>query len=76
LRKIETRVEFRDQLSERDRIEFNTWSLTEQDRFRAVVRQYPEYVPQEEADPFAGRHRNPQWRLYYATRAGIRRRAA
>lgn len=77
LRQIDTRAEFRDQLSERDRAEFNALSLTEQDRFRAVVRQHPEYVPPQEPDPFAGqRHRGVSWRLYYATRAGIRRRAA
>jgi hypothetical protein len=76
LRRIATRADFRKQLSERDRIEFNTMSLKEQDRLRTVVERYPEHVSPEEPDPFAGRHRGSSWRLYYSTRAGIRRRAA
>lgn len=78
LRKIEKRAEFRGQLSERDRAEFNALSIKEQDRFRAVVQRYPEHVPPSDPDPFEGRpsSRGSLWRLYYSTRAGIRRRAA
>jgi hypothetical protein len=75
LRQIETRAEFRDQLSERDRALFNALSIKEQDRFRAAVQRYPEHVPPSDPDPFEGRHRRSLWPLYYATRAGIRRRA-
>lgn len=77
LRQIETRAEFRGQLSERDRAVFNTLPIKEQDRFRAAVERYPEHVPPSDPDPFEGRaSRGSSWRLYYSTRAGIRRRAA
>ena len=78
LRQIETRAEFRDRLSERDRAVFNTLPIKEQDRFRAAVQRFPEHVPPSDPDPFEGRpsYRGSLWRLYYSTRAGIRRRAA
>jgi hypothetical protein len=78
LRQIETRAGFRDQLSERHRAEFSALSITQQDRFRAAVQRYPEYVPPSDPDPFEERrsYRGSLWRLYYSTRAGIRRRAA
>ena len=78
LRQIETRAEFRNQLSERDRAVFNTLPIKEQNRFRAAVERYPEHVPPSDPDPFEGRpsYRGSLWRLYYSTRAGIRRRAA
>jgi hypothetical protein len=78
LRQIETRAEFRDQLSERDRAEFSALPITQQDRFRAAVQRFPEHVPPSDPDPFEGRpsYRGSLWRLYYSTRAGIRRRAA
>jgi hypothetical protein len=78
LRQIDQRAEFRDQLSERDRALFNALSIKEQDRFRAAVQRYPEHVPPSDPDPFEERpsYRGSLWRLYYSTRAGIRRRAA
>jgi len=78
LRQIETRAEFRDQLSERDRVVFNTLPIKEQDRFRSAVQRFPEHVTPSDPDPFEGRpsYRGSLWRLYYSTRAGIRRRAA
>jgi hypothetical protein len=76
LRRIETRAKYRATLSDRDRAEFNALSLKEQDRLRTVTERYPEHVPPEEPDPFPSPHRGSLWRLYYSTRAGIRRRAA
>jgi hypothetical protein len=78
LRQIKTRAEYRAQLSERDRAAFNALSIKEQDRFRAAVERHPEHVPPSDPDPFEGRlsYRSSLWRLYYSTRAGIRRRAA
>jgi hypothetical protein len=76
LRRIEARAEYRAALSDRDRSEFNALTLKEQDRLRTVLERYPEHVPPEEPEPFPSRHRGASWRLYYATRAGIRRRAA
>jgi hypothetical protein len=76
LHQIEARAEYRTALSDRDRAEFNALSLTEQDRLRTVLERYPEHVSPEEPDPFPSRHRGSSWRLYYSTRAGIRRRAA
>jgi hypothetical protein len=65
-------------LSERDRAVFNTLPIKEQNRFRAAVQRFPEHVPPSDPDPFEGRpsYRGSLWRLYYSTRAGIRRRAA
>ncbi len=78
IRAIETREEFRVALSDRDRSLFNALSINEQDRFRAAVQRYPDYVPPSAPDPFAEWpfYRGSLWRLYYSTRAGIRRRAA
>jgi hypothetical protein len=76
LRAIEARQEFRSQLRERDRTEFNGLSLSGQDRLRRMLQDFPEGVPRDMPDPFAGAKRNAAWRLYYATRAGIRQRAA
>ena len=77
LRQIETRAEFRDQLSERDRAVFNTLPIKEQDRFRAAVQRFPEHVPPSDPDPFEGQpSRGALWRLYYASRAGLRHRRA
>ena len=78
LRQIDARSEFRDQLSEPDRAIFNALSIKAQDQFRAAVLRFPERVPPSDPDPFEGRsaRRGSLWRLYYATRAGIRRRAA
>jgi hypothetical protein len=78
IRAIDRRREFRAALSDRDRSVFNALPIKEKDRFRAVAQQYPEQVPPSAPDPFAERptYRGSLWRLYYATRAGIRRRAA
>jgi hypothetical protein len=78
LRQIDRRAEFRDQLSERDRVAFSALSIKQQDRFRAAVQRFPEHVPPSDPDPFEERpsYRGSLWRLYYSTRAGIRRRPA
>lgn len=78
LRQIKTRAEFRAKLNERDRAVFNALPIKEQDRFRAAAERYPEHVPPSDPDPFVGRpsYRGSLWRLYYSTRAGIRRRDA
>jgi hypothetical protein len=52
LHRIDTRDDFREQLSERDRIEFNTMSLKEQDLFQDTVERYPEYVPPQDTKDF------------------------
>jgi len=76
IRQIEARAEFRAALNDHDRAVFNALSINEQDRFRAAVQRYPEHVPSSDPDPFDGRPslRGSLWRLYYATRGGIRRR--
>jgi hypothetical protein len=51
-------------------------SLSGQNRLLRMLRDFPEGVPRDAPDPFAGAKRNQTWRLYYATRAGIRQRAA
>ncbi len=78
VRQIETREAFRAALSERDRSVFGALPIKQQQRFIAAVRQYPEQIAPSEPDPFSERpfYRGSLWRLYYATRAGIRRRAA
>jgi hypothetical protein len=76
LRAIEARQEFRCNLNERDRMQFDRLSLTGQDRLRRVLWDFPEDVPSDVPDPFVGARRSETWRLCYATRAGIRQRAA
>jgi hypothetical protein len=68
LRRIKARREYREQLSERDRSEFNRDSIKEQDQLRRTLQQYPDGVPPDIPDPFAGRHRNSIWRQYYSSR--------
>jgi hypothetical protein len=75
LRAIETRQEFRSQLNERDRTTFNGLSLAGQDRLLRMSEDFPQSVPNDLPDPFVGPKRSETWRLYYATRAGIRQRA-
>lgn len=74
LRAIETRQEFRSRLLERERTAFNGLSLSGQDRLLRVSQDFPERVPSDVPDPFPGAKRSETWRLYYATRAGIRQR--
>jgi hypothetical protein len=75
LRVIETRQEYRSRLREHERTVFNGLSLSGQDRLLRVSQDFPEGIPSELPDPFAGTKRSETWRLYYATRAGIRQRA-
>lgn len=75
LREIAARQDYRSRLSERDRAEFDHFSLSEQDRLRTMLRDYPDSVPRDLPDPFVGRNRNTLWRQYYSTRAGSRQRA-
>jgi hypothetical protein len=74
LRAIETREEYRSKLNERDRRVFDRLTLAQQQRLIRVVREYPGSVPKDLPDPFIGPKRETQWRLSYATRAGIRQR--
>jgi hypothetical protein len=75
LRVLETRQEFRSRLLEPERTVFNGLSLSGQDRLLRGSQDFPEGVPSDLPDPFAGPKRSETWRLYYATRAGIRQRA-
>ena len=75
LKIIETREEFRAKLDERGRSTFNRLPISQQTRLIKVNREYPESVPRDIPDPFIGSQREPVWRLYYSTRAGIRLRA-
>jgi hypothetical protein len=75
LREIEQREEFRSKLNEHDRREFNSRSIAQQQQFLRVTEAYPDRVPPDVPDPFGGARRNPSWRLYYSTRAGMRPRA-
>jgi hypothetical protein len=76
LRAIKARQEFRSRLREPERTVFNGLSLSGQDRLLRVSQDFPEGIPSELPDPFAGAaKRSETWRLYYATRAGIRQRA-
>jgi hypothetical protein len=75
LRGIETREEFRSKLNEDDRAVFKRMPITRQERLLKIQREYPESVPRDLPDPFAGPQREALWRLSYSTRAGIRLRA-
>jgi hypothetical protein len=75
LRAIETRQDFRSRLREPERSVFNGLSLSGQDKLLRVSQDFPEGMPSDVPDPFAGAKRSETWRLYYATRAGIRLRA-
>jgi hypothetical protein len=75
LRKIEQRAEFRSRLNERERRDFDRLSIFQQEQMLQVARVFPDYVPADIPDPFTGSQRSASWRLYYATRAGIRLRA-
>jgi hypothetical protein len=75
LRAIETRQEYRSHLREPERTAFNGLSLVGQDRLLRVSQDFPQGVPSDMPDPFTGPKRSETWRLYYATRAGIRQRA-
>jgi hypothetical protein len=73
IRKIEKMQEFRSHLNERDRRAFDKLPLKEQREFKKISTDFPETVPQSITDPFGGSpSRQALWRLYYATRAGIR----
>jgi hypothetical protein len=76
LRAIETRLEFRSKLIGRYRSTFDQVSITGQKRLIKIMREYPDRVPKDLPDPFAGPQREILWRLNYATRAGIRLRAS
>jgi hypothetical protein len=73
---IYRRSEFRAQLNERDRGTFNQLSITQQEQLLRVTQAFPDRVPSDFPDPFFGPSRSSTWRLYYATRAGMRPRAA
>jgi hypothetical protein len=72
LRAVERRREFRSKLNEGDRRIFDRFPIMRQELFMKVMREYPDSVPKDIPDPFAGPQREPLWRQYYATRAGIR----
>ena len=72
LRAVERRKEFRSKLNEGDRRIFDRLPIMRQELFMKVIREYPDSVPKDLPDPFAGPQREPLWRQYYATRAGIR----
>jgi hypothetical protein len=76
LRAIERREDFRSKLNERDRTNFDRWSIAQQEQVLRVREKYPNNVPADVPDPFPGPQRSPSWRLYYSTRAGMRPRAA
>ena len=75
LRAIEEREGYRSKLYEPERTAFDGLSLRGQDKLLRVLQDLPEGVPSDLPDPFAGAKRSATWRLYYATRAGIRQRA-
>jgi len=81
LRQIDMRREFRDSLSDLDRASFDRLPVVQQQRLMTVARAYPERISAGIPDPFADQHlyqrrfyRGSLWRLYYGTRAGIRRK--
>jgi hypothetical protein len=74
LREIETREQFRSELNQVDRGEFDRLSISDQKRLLEVSQVYPDSVPKDAPDPFVGRKREALWHLSYSTRAGIRLR--
>jgi hypothetical protein len=74
LRDIAARQEYRSHLLERDRAMFDHLSIDKQTRLLTMLRDFPDSVPRDLPDPFAGTDRNTTWRLYYSTRAGSRQR--
>ena len=75
LREIEQRAEFRSRLNERERSDFDRLSIWQQEQMLQWAGAFPDHVPADIPDPFAGPKRSVSWRLYYSTRAGIRLRA-
>jgi hypothetical protein len=69
LREIEAREVFRTTLTPYQRTAFNRLSVSGQDRVRLAIQQYPDGIPPDVPDPFAGRDRGFLWRLYYSSRA-------
>ena len=72
LREIETREEYRSKLNMTDRASFDRLLIAGQQRLLAVTHEYPHSFPRDLPDPFPGPKRELSWRLFYATRAGIR----
>jgi hypothetical protein len=75
LQAIETREEYRSKLNDPERASFGRMPIAQQERLLKIQREYPDSVPKDLPDPFAGPQRNTLWRLSYSTRAGIRLRA-
>jgi hypothetical protein len=76
LREISARRDYRSALNQRDRDAFSHLSIDQQNQLLRALLEYSEAFPPDLPDPFAGRNRSVLWRLYYATRAGIRQRQA
>jgi hypothetical protein len=72
LRAVERRRGFRSKLNEGDRRVFDRLRIASQEQYIEAMRKYPDGIPKDIPDPFAGPQREPLWRLNYATRAGIR----
>ena len=68
LRQIEEREAFRTTRTPYQRTVLDQVSLSGQDRVRRALRQYPDGIPPNIPDPFAGRDRGLLWRLYYSSR--------
>jgi hypothetical protein len=75
IQEIEKREEYRSNLNDIDRSSFDRLSIKRQRLVLAVTRKYPDSVPKDLPDPFAGPKREALWRLSYSTRAGIRLKA-
>jgi len=69
LRAIAARRAYREQLSERERIEFNRASLKYQDQLLRLLQRYPDRVPDDVPVHYPEPHHGPLWRLYYSSRA-------
>jgi hypothetical protein len=76
LKAIERREGFRSKLNEDDHRVFNRLQINRQEQILQIIREYPDSVPKDLPDPFAGPQRETLWRLNYSTRAGIKMRAA
>jgi hypothetical protein len=66
------RAAFRISLSGYNLKHVKSLPLKEQDIFKEIFQKYPEEVPKNISDPFAGSKRGSLWRLYYSSRDALR----
>ena len=72
LRALTKREEYRSGLTEQGREIFGRLTIQAQQRVVTAEQRYPDGIPPEVPDPFAGPERERMWWSFYATRTGFR----